>query len=261
MRHGLSSFDPEPLADAREAGFDYAEVPVSELIKPGEPQGAFEDAAARFLAAGLPIESCNMFLAPGLRCTGPDADHARIADYAAGVFARLRAAGAATMVFGSGWARAVPDGWPRERADEQFTSLLASLGPLAEAEGVSLVLEPLARVECNFLNTPEEGARFARESGSAAVGVLADSFHWLRNGEGPETIAAARDRFRHAHVSTVPGRLMPGREPCDLGPFFGALAAIGYDGRVTVEAKAEPPEGRAEKLRLALAAMRGWEAR
>ena len=190
-----------------------------------------------------------------------NADPARIADYAAGVFARLRAAGAATMVFGSGWARAVPDGWPRERADEQFTSLLASLGPLAEAEGVSLVLEPLARVECNFLNTPEEGARFARESGSAAVGVLADSFHWLRNGEGPETIAAARDRFRHAHVSTVPGRLMPGREPCDLGPFFGALAAIGYDGRVTVEAKAEPPEGRAEKLRLALAAMRGWEAR
>ena len=41
-------------------------------------------------------------------------------------------------------------------------------------------------------------------------------------------------------------------EPCDFGPFLRALAAIGYDGRLSVEATLPPPEGRVAAFRSAL---------
>ena len=121
-------------------------------------------------------------------------------------------------------------------------------------------MEPLARVECNYLNTVDEGARLARESGSPAVGVLADSFHWARNGEPADTILAAKDRFLHCHVATLPNRKAPGMEDYDFLPFFRALAAIGYDGRVTIEGGLPPPEERVAGLRRALEVLRAAHA-
>ena len=237
MRYAISSHDMNAIKASRDAGFDYVEAPVWDLIRPAESQSAFEDAVARYRDCGLPVETLNLFLAGELRCVGPDANHDDVVAYAATVFGRMRAAGIGLMVFGSGWTRKIPEGWTKEKADEQFVSLLSRLGPLAAENGVSLVVEPLARVECNYLNTVDEGAALARASGSDAVGVLADSFHWDRNGETADTILAAKDRFRHAHVATMPNRLFPGGEEHDFGPFFRALAAIGYDGRVTVEGR------------------------
>ena len=260
MRYGLCTIDPAIIADAREAGFDYIEPTVPDFVHPNDPESAFEDSVASFRAAGLPVESVNLFLMGELRCTGPDANHDQIVEYADRVLRRLGKAGVPVLVFGSGRARSIPDGWPREKAEEQFIALLALLGPIAEAAGVKIAVEPLARVECNFINTVDEGARLARASGSAAVGVLADSFHWGRNNEPADTIAAARDGMLHAHVATIPTRLSPGMEPYDFSPFFAALAAIGYDGRVSIEGRIPPPESRTDGLRRALAVLRDARA-
>lgn len=259
MRYAVCTTDPAVVADAREAGFDYIEVSVPAFVRPGEPDAAFEGAVAAFREGGMPAESANLFLQGDLRCTGPAANHDRIVDYAADVFERLGKAGVAVLVFGSGWARAVPDGWPKEKADAQFADLLSRLAPLAAGSGVALAVEPLARVECNFLNTVAEGAAFARGAASPAVGVLADSFHWARNGETADSILAARGVLAHAHLATHPGRLAPGLEPYDFEPFFRALLGAGYDGRVSIEARLPPPEGRAEAFRRALDILKAAE--
>ena len=238
MRYAICSNDPAMIADSREAGFDYVEVSVPNFVKPFEPEEAFGETLASYRAAGLPIESANLFLPRELRCTGPDAvPMERLAEYAETVCRRLAAAGVPILVFGSGGARKLPEGWPKEKADEQFVALLSRIGPIAERHGVRIAVEPLARVECNYINTVDEGAALARASGSPAVGVLADCYHWARNGEGAETILAAKDRLIHAHLATMPNRKAPGVEPYDFVPFFRALAAAGYDGRVTVEGR------------------------
>lgn len=260
MRYAITTAAPPALRDAREAGFDYAEVATIQALMPDRPESEFEDAAAALLASGLPVESHNCFLPGNLRCVGPGADHAAIEDWAEICFRRMNKLGSSVMVFGSGAARTIPDGWPREKAEEQFAALLGLLGRRAAAHGVSLVVEPLARVECNFVNTVDDGARLARASGSDAVGVLADNVHWERNGEAADTIVSSADRFRHAHVATLPSRLVPGVEPHDFGPFFAALRAIGYDGRVSVEAWIPEPERRVERLRAALGILRAAAA-
>ena len=257
MRYAVCTNDPAVIADAREAGFDYVEASVPNLVRPFDPEEAFEETLASYLAAGLPIESTNLFLPRELRCTGPDAQPLdRLAEYAETVFRRLARAGVPVVVFGSGGARKLPDGWPRERADEQFVALLSRIGPVAEKHGVTIAVEPLARVECNYLNTVDEGAALARASGSPAVGVLADCFHWARNGETADTILAAKGVLVHAHLATMPNRKAPGIEPYDFVPFFRALAAAGYDGRVSVEGGLPPPEGRVDALRTALGILR-----
>jgi sugar phosphate isomerase/epimerase len=261
MRYAVCSNDPAVIADSREAGFDYVEASVPNLVRPSDPEEAFEETLAAYRAAGLPIESANLFLPRKLRCTGPDAvPQDRIAEYAETVCRRLAAAGVPILVFGSGGARKLPEGWPKEEADGQFVALLSRIGPIAERHGVKIAVEPLARVECNYLNTVDEGAALARASGSPAVGVLADCYHWARNGEGAETILAAKDRLIHAHLDTMPNRKAPGVEPYDFVPFFRALVDAGYDGRVTIEGGLPPPEGRVDGLRTALGILRAAEA-
>lgn len=261
MRYAVCNNDPAVIADAREAGFDYVEASVPNLVRPFDPEEAFEETLASYRAAGLPIESANLFLPRELRCTGPDAQPLdRLAEYAETVFRRLARAGVPVVVFGSGGARRLPDGWPKEKADEQFVALLSRIGPLAENHGVKIAVEPLARVECNYLNTVDEGARLARAAGSPAVGVVADCYHWARNGEPAETILAAKGVLVHAHLATMPSRKAPGLEPYDFVPFFRALLAAGYDGRVSIEGGLPPPETRVAGLRAALDILRTTES-
>ncbi len=252
MRYAICTTDPDTIADAREAGFDAVEVNVQTLIRPYDPDPVFEEALAPVLAAGLPIEAANVFLPKDLRCIGPDAVPDRIAEYAETVCRRLARAGASVLVFGSGGARQRPEGWSKGKADEQFVALLSRLGPIAERHGVRIAVEPLCRTSCNYINTVDEGAALASASGSPAVGVLADAYHWARNGETADTILAAKGILLHVHVATSSERLPPGMEPCDFGPFLRALAAIGYDGRLSVEATLPPPEGRVAAFRSAL---------
>ena len=142
MRYAVCSNDPAVIADSREAGFDYVEASVPNLVRPSDPEEAFAETLETYRAAGLPIESVNLFLPRELRCTGPDAvPMDRLAEYAETVCRRLGRAGVPILVFGSGGARKLPDGWPREKADGQFVALLSRIGPIAERHGVKATAE------------------------------------------------------------------------------------------------------------------------
>jgi len=111
------------------------------------------------------------------------------------------------------------------------------VAPAAQRHGVTMVVEPLNRSECNVLNTVAEAAAFVREVAHPSVRLLVDAFHWRRENETASAIVEAGDLIRHVHIATAKNRLAPGLEPQDFGPFFGALRQIGYDGRVSVEAR------------------------
>ena len=76
------------------------------------------------------------------------------------------------------------------RAFEQYVDLLRQFAPLAEEQGVMIVVEPLNRGECNLINTVREGAEAVRRANHPAVKLLVDLFHMLRNGESPDDLLA-----------------------------------------------------------------------
>ena len=139
------------------------------------------------------------------------------------------------IVFGSAGARMVPPGFPLATGFEQYVDLLKQFGPLAEEQGVTLVVEPLNRGECNLVNTILEGAEAVRRANSGGVKLLVDIFHMLRNGESPDDIVKVGPLIRHAHIAENKDRAAPGVNGENFRPFLRALRRTGYNDRLALE--------------------------
>lgn len=214
--------------------FDYIEENVQSFLVPTDTAAAFSEIEKQKRVR--PVLAANCFLPASLPCTGPDAELEPILRYAETAFQRAERVGIRRIVFGSGGARQLPEGFDREQAFEQFSGLLAALGPLAEKSGVVVVVEPLNRGECNFINSLEEGARVVEAAGHPHIRLLADFFHMLRDGEGPEAIQAHGHLLSHVHVAENRDRACPGTNGEDFTPFLLALKNVGYEGNISIEA-------------------------
>lgn len=240
MKYGICG-GPELAANAREAGFEYLEWSVAGLLKPMENEAAFAQSLEAIRASGLPCPVLNNFVPASLKITGPTADLAALHAFVSVAFARAREAGVTHIVFGSGGARRVPEGFDRDEANRQIETFLNMAAPLAQANGVTIAIEPLNPAECNILTTLAEGAALVKKVNHPAVQLLVDSYHLLRSDNVTNDVETFGGMLAHVHVATKDNRMLPGSEPCDLAPFFQALCRGGYNGRVSFEGKIHEP--------------------
>jgi sugar phosphate isomerase/epimerase len=76
--------------------------------------------------------------------------------------------------------------------------------------------------------------------GGGSVGIVADNLHMMREEE--DYLVALRRcarRILHVHVADSNGRAPSFGGGHDFGPFAATLRALGYDGRVTIEASVD----------------------
>jgi len=236
----------EQLGIVKEAGFDYVELPIAQLMDLTEAE--FDQAVDQLRALDLPCISCNNFFPTTFRLTGETPDSAAaIDDYVRRAFARMQRLGATTVVFGSGPAKNVPDGFPLEQGYAQVVELLRRIGPIAGSHGVKIAIEPLRRAECNLINTFEEGCRLKDDVGDDNVMVLVDFYHMTMEGEPASNLL---DRglayLRHVHFAAPEGRSFP-TAPDDAvyGDFADALKKLDYPGGVSLEAFSNAPDAQA----------------
>jgi sugar phosphate isomerase/epimerase len=208
---------------AKAAGWDYVEPPAKELLDGVERR--------------WPARAVNVLVPPSLKITGPHVDPAALRDRLRRVAERARAIGVEILVFGSGGARNVPDGFDRATADEQIIDFARMAADVAKGNGVLVAIEPLNRGECNIVHTLAEAAAIARRIDHPNLRVLLDSYHlWLEN-EPLENVAAAMDLIAHVHVADKDGRVAPGESgTSDYRSLFRILKSGGYDSRMSVEA-------------------------
>jgi len=219
------------------AGADYIEAGVRRYLIPTESDENFGEKFAAFKKSALPIYSCNGFLPGSLKSTGADAVHDKILDYAEVAFRRAQQSGIKIIVFGSGGSRKIPEGFDASRARKQFVSLLKRMGPIAKKYDVTVVIEPLNKKECNFINTVSEGTDIVRQVRHGNIKVLADFYHMMCEDEGPESILKAGKDLRHCHIAELRGRTPPGVNGEDFTGYFQALKTIGYKGRISIECR------------------------
>ncbi|MDP3069340.1 MAG: sugar phosphate isomerase/epimerase family protein [Opitutaceae bacterium] len=214
---------------------DFIEGHVVNFLKPEAPDAEFAPHAAALSTCGYPMPAANVLLPAALKCSGPDIDYARLDRYAQVVFRRAKETGMKFIVFGSAGARMVPPGFPITKAFEQYVDILRQFGPLAEEHGVTIVVEPLNRGECNLVNTVLEGAEAVRRANHTAVKLLVDIFHMLRNDESPDDIVKVAPLIRHAHIAENKDRAAPGVNGENLRPYLRALHQAGYNDRLALE--------------------------
>lgn len=233
--------DLSMAAAAATAGFTYAEAQVAQVLQPRADDATFQAGLAAWRAGPLPCPVLNCFVPGDLKITGPTADPAALQRYVEVTMSRAEQAGIEIIVFGSGGARAVPEGFDPNAARTQLVEFSTMAARLAAAHGVIIVLEPLNPGECNVLNTVGECADFVREVDQPAFRLLADAYHMMRGADPWESIVTHGELLHHVHLATASSRFAPGAEPCDFAPFFQALARARYSGRVSIEGKIPDP--------------------
>jgi sugar phosphate isomerase/epimerase len=233
------------LETAKAAGFDYVELGVSEIAALSDAD--FDAALERVKQVGVPTPNANLFLPGTIRLTGPQpTDQEQQMAYVRKAFARLNRLGVKIVCFGSGGARRVPEGFPKEEAFQQLVAFGKRIAPEARANGITVVIEPLRRQETNIINTTAEGFELVKAVGDPNFELLVDFYHLASEKEDPAIILQVRDHLRHLHMANPQGRVFPLKwDEFDYAPFFANLRQIGYAGRISVEASSPdlPTEG------------------
>ena len=245
---------PDKAEKLKALGFDFIEGGVSGTLKPNLPDAEYAPELAKLKACALPIQSCNGYIPKEYRLTGADANHAPALDYAVKACLRADEVGIPFIVFGSGGARNVPEGFDVAKGKAQFIEFCQKLGDRIKDCKVTIVLEPLNKGESNILNSVTEGIEYVDAIKRTRIQLLADFYHMMKESEGPEAIRKAGARIRHCHIAELEGRKAPGTKGEDLSGFFKALHDIGYTGGVSCECS-WPKENVEDAWKKALATM------
>jgi sugar phosphate isomerase/epimerase len=235
------------------AGYSFVEENVRGFLVPAEPDPVFESKLALLKNSKLPVQACNSFLPGNLKCVGPSPSHEEILIFAETSFRRAQMAGIKTIVFGSGGARTIPEGFSRDEAKKQFISLCKQLALSAEKYDVVISLEPLNSKECNFINSVAEGGEIVKAVNHESFRLLADIYHMLMENESATFINKYGNLLYHTHIAEKKGRTAPGVNNEDFRPYFKALKEVKYEGRMSIECSWENME---EQASSALKAMR-----
>ena len=96
------------------------------------------------------------------------------------------------IVFGSGGARHVPEGFSRKRAHDQILEFLEAAANYARRHGLVIAIEPLNRSETNMINSIAEAVQFADELMQPEIQVLVDFYHQMLEAEAFDEIVPCR---------------------------------------------------------------------
>jgi sugar phosphate isomerase/epimerase len=228
--------DPEITPEVKAAGYDYLELNTQTHLQGEADEAMFQPILEQIKNCGMPCLAANVFVPGHLKITGPEVDFPRLTRYVSTVMERAQRAGIRAIVFGSGGARRIPDGFDHSKAYAQLVAFGRMVAPLAADHGVTMAVEPLNRGETNVLNSVSEGLQYVIDVNLPAFRLLVDAYHWAKDKEPAADIVTAGPWLAHAHIATYAKRLPPGAEACDFGPFFTALKQAGYDLRISVEA-------------------------
>jgi sugar phosphate isomerase/epimerase len=183
--------------------------------------------------------ACNGFFPASIKLTGPQKDHAAALAYCEVAFRRADQLNIRRLVLGSSGSRNYPEGYDKATAVEEFTELLRKMGPIAAKYKVIVVLEPLRKAESNFMNTVAEGVAIVKDVDHKNIRCLADIYHMMVEGEGPEVLVREKKYIGHTHVAELEGRSVPGTHGEDLTPYYKALRKARYKGGMSIEARWE----------------------
>lgn len=244
MKFGICSA-PGALGDERrlidilhEAGADYLDWSMGSLMA---SDAEFEKLRGLVADSPLQPEAFMAFLPPVQRITGPDVALGAVLEYADEAMRRARAIGGQVIVLGSAGARKVPEGFPMERARNQFIEFCRELGPRAANHGITIAIEPLNSHEDNFILSVAQGAQYVDAVAHPNIQLLADFYHMFEEKEPLVNVEAAGGRLKHTHLADL-GRAAPGyaREgEADFVGFFRALKVAGYNARCSFEGKTD----------------------
>ncbi len=234
MKFGLCISSDKALT-AYDAGADYYEISASgELYEITDSE--YQTLKSRVLSnEKIKPYSTNGLVSGTVKLCGPEADTEKISGYAEKVFGRLSGLGIKMLVFGSGKAREIPDGYPSDKAYGELLRSADIFSDVAAKYGQTLALEPLRKKECNIINTVAEGADFVRKVAKNNFRLLADFYHVSESGEDFKAIEQNSDIIAHLHISSRERSIIKDSDRGYISEIAALLKKINYSGAISYE--------------------------
>ena len=250
MRFGVV-YDLDKADLIASLGYDYIEGHVNEIsaMDPNE----FNALAKRMDNCSIKCETACILFPYTLKVVGPEFNEKKIEDYLDSAFSRLSRLGTDTVVFGSGGARWVPDGFDRADAWHQLVQTCRIIDKKCAEYGIITGLEAMNTRESNIMNLQAQAIGLASDTDRPNICLLVDFYHFSLGGEDPSVIDQGK-KLVHTHISNPDGRVyLQPTDRADYASFFSALARIGYHGRMSYEGKLKDDE---RELTVTLATMK-----
>jgi D-psicose/D-tagatose/L-ribulose 3-epimerase len=221
---------------AKAAGFDYIELSTSEIVALSDSD--YDQLAEKLKRLKLPVPVTFLFIPASIKVTGPKVDKAEQMRYVRKAFDRVSRLGGQVIVFGSGPARQVPEGFSHNEAFQQLVEFCQRIGPEARARNITVAIEAQRKQECNIINNLTEGLELIKAVNDPNIQLIADFYHMAEEKEDPAIISVARGHIRHLHMANPAGRVFPlNWGEYDYAGFFRNLRKIGYRKRISIEAR------------------------
>ena len=219
---------------ALNCGADFFEISATGEVN-GVTDESFEN--LKFKIAGMKIKpySCNGLIAGNIRLCGKNTDFDLITEYAERSFKRLNDLGVKMLVFGSGAARAVPDGFSYETAYEQLIQVGRIFSGIAARYGQTVAVEPLRRAEVNIINTVSEAVEYIRKVDRENIKLNADFYHMTENGENFESLRSSRDLLAHVHIADRNRNIIKSDDISRVRQWGALLSETEYSGCISYE--------------------------
>ncbi|MCL2356459.1 MAG: sugar phosphate isomerase/epimerase [Defluviitaleaceae bacterium] len=234
-----------------EAGFDYVELPFSELSALSGIAGLKKELEK------IPCRACNLFFPPALKIVGAGMDSNGIIAYLERMLPLAAELGIESLVFGNGGARKIPEGATREEVWANLRLIVELMDVYAGQNGIKISVEPLNRTETNIINSYAEAVELT--FGLKNVGAMIDSYHVAMENHTYEDVVKYPEVL-HLHTAYPTGRMVPSpNDPAGTyDEFVRAVKQIGYNDKISIEGAIKNPANVKAEVKAALEVMRGW---
>jgi sugar phosphate isomerase/epimerase len=232
----VADFEQDSLLHAN--GYNYLVESIVKCFSPVKiSDQQFEERLKQFRSLQTSVLAMNIFMPGDMKLVGPDVKEEAILAYAKTVFERCKRAGITMVIWGSGGARRVPDGFDYNKAKEQFINIAGKVSVLAKKHKINLALENLNSTETNFINTAEEAFEVVNKVDQSNFWLCVDIYHMLMEGEQPSVIAKTKKKLIHVDIAEKVKRAPPGVAGDDFRPYLTELKKVGYSRKIVLECR------------------------
>ncbi len=232
------SFENDSLLAA--AGYTCIIESIGRRISPrAVSEEVFQKNVAVFKKLKAPVCAFNIFIPGELKLVGPSVDEKAVLEYVETVMARVSQTDTRMVVWGSGGARRVPEGFDKQVALAQFIAIAKKIAAIAAKYNIVLALENLNSGETNFITTVKEALYVVKKVGHPNLRLNADIYHMLKEGETPDILYKTKRYLVHVEIAEKESRTPPGVTGADFRPYLRALKKVGYHNKIVVEGRWE----------------------
>lgn len=130
----------------------------------------------------------------------------------------------------------------REQTWQLAIEAFQDLAEYAERKNVTIILEPVNFLQCNFINTTAEGRQVVDQVARRNFRIMLDVFHMnIEDKDIYEEIQRSEGYFTYIHLCDR-NRKYPGNSSFDFERIIRELKNVHYDGWLSVEILQEPDD-------------------